>query len=74
MILEIFKNSKYDFRMFKFQELFARCKWAIICMTFEQSCGLWYKYFKELVATSKKKFYEKNQNVQKGHICGWVLC
>jgi hypothetical protein len=30
MILEILKNSKYNFRMFKFQESFAICKWVII--------------------------------------------
>ncbi len=38
--LKIFGNSKYYFRMFKFKELFARCKWVIMCMTYEQNCGL----------------------------------
>jgi hypothetical protein len=37
------KNSKYNFKMFKFQESFARCKWVIMCMTYEQSCDLWLK-------------------------------
>jgi len=40
VVLEIFKNSKYNFRMFKFQKSFVRCKWVIMCMTFEQSRGL----------------------------------
>jgi hypothetical protein len=40
MVLEMFRNSKYNFKMFKFQDSFAKCKWAIICMTYEQSCGL----------------------------------
>jgi len=43
MVLEIFRNSKYNFKMFKFQKSFAKCKWDIKCMTYEQSCGLWYK-------------------------------
>ncbi len=38
LIFEIFKNSKYNFRMFKFQESFAKCKWEIMCMKNEQSC------------------------------------
>ncbi len=40
VVLEIFKNSKYDFKMFKFQESLARCKWVIMCMTYEQICDL----------------------------------
>jgi hypothetical protein len=40
VVIEIFRNSKYNFRMFKFQESFARCKWAIMCMEYEQSCGM----------------------------------
>jgi hypothetical protein len=40
VVLEIFLNSKHNFRMFKFEESFAICKWVIICMTYEQSCGL----------------------------------
>jgi hypothetical protein len=40
VILENFKNLRYNFRNFKFQESFARCKWVIICMTYEQSFGL----------------------------------
>jgi len=45
VVLEIFRNSKYNFKMFKFQESFVRCKWVIMYMTFEQSCGLQYKFF-----------------------------
>ncbi len=37
---EIFKNSKYNFRMFKFQKSFVKCKWFIMCVTYEQNCGL----------------------------------
>jgi hypothetical protein len=37
---EIFRNSKYNFIMFKFQESFVRCKWVIMCMTYEHNCGL----------------------------------
>jgi hypothetical protein len=40
VILEKKFNSKYNFKMFKFQESFVKCKWVIMCMTFEQSCGL----------------------------------
>jgi hypothetical protein len=40
VVLEILKSSKYNFRMFKFQESFARCKWVIMCMKFEQGCRL----------------------------------
>ncbi len=43
VVLEIFRISKYNFKMFKFQEPFARCKWVIMYMTYEQSCGLQYK-------------------------------
>jgi len=43
MILEIFWNSKYDFKMFKLQEPFVKCKWVIMCVAFEQNCDLWYK-------------------------------
>jgi hypothetical protein len=39
-IFEICRNSKYNFRMFKFQKSFVECKWVIMCMTYEQSCGL----------------------------------
>jgi len=34
VIFEIFGNSKYNFRMFKFQKSLARCKWVIMCMTY----------------------------------------
>jgi hypothetical protein len=40
VVIEIFINSKYYFKTFKFQESFARCKWFIMCMTYEQSFGL----------------------------------
>jgi hypothetical protein len=40
VVLERFKNSKYHFRNFKLQESFTRCKWVIMCMTYEQSFGL----------------------------------
>jgi hypothetical protein len=39
VVLEMFKNKKYNFRMFKLQKSFARCKWCIMCMTYEQNCG-----------------------------------
>jgi hypothetical protein len=32
--------------MFKFQESFAKCKWVIMCMAYEQNCVLWYKKLK----------------------------
>jgi hypothetical protein len=35
-----FKNSKYNFKTFKFQESFVKCKLVIMCMTYEQSCDL----------------------------------
>ncbi len=38
-MLENFKNSKYHFRNFKFQESFATCKWVLICMTYKRSFG-----------------------------------
>ncbi len=38
--LEFFKNSKYNFQMFKFQESFVRYKWVVMCMTYEKNCGL----------------------------------
>jgi len=37
VVYEIFRNSKHNFKMFKFQESFARCKWVIMCMTYEQN-------------------------------------
>jgi hypothetical protein len=40
VILEILKISKYNFKMFKFQKSFVGCKWVVMCMTYEQSCGL----------------------------------
>jgi hypothetical protein len=40
VVLEIFRNLKYNFRMFKFQKSFASCKWVIMYMTYEQSYGL----------------------------------
>ncbi len=46
VVFENFKNSKYNFKRFKFQESFARCKWVIMCMTYEQSCGLRYRKLK----------------------------
>jgi len=36
VVVEIFRNSKYNFRMFKFQKSFARCKWVIMCMKYEK--------------------------------------
>jgi hypothetical protein len=35
VVLEILKNSKYNFRMFKFQDSFARCKRVIINVFFQ---------------------------------------
>jgi len=46
VVLEIFRNSKYDFKIFKFEKSFVRCKWVIMCITYEQSFGLWYKKLK----------------------------
>jgi hypothetical protein len=46
LIFQNFKFPKYNFKMFKFQESFAKCKWVIMCMTYEQNCGLRYKKFK----------------------------
>ncbi len=40
MVLEILKNSKYNLKIFKLQKSFVRCKWVIMCMTYEQNCGL----------------------------------
>jgi hypothetical protein len=40
VVVEIFRILKYNFKMFKFQESFAACKWVIMCMAYEQSCGL----------------------------------
>jgi len=40
VVLEIFQNSKYNFRMFKFQNSFARFKWVIMCMKYEKNYGL----------------------------------
>jgi hypothetical protein len=40
LVLEIFRNLKCNFKMFKFQKLFASCKWVIMYMTYEQSYGL----------------------------------
>ncbi len=40
MVLEIFRNSKYNFRISKFQKSFAKCKWVIMYITYEQSFGL----------------------------------
>ncbi len=36
MVLEIFRNSKYNFKMFKFEKSFARCKWVIMCDIFNK--------------------------------------
>jgi hypothetical protein len=43
LIFEIFRKSQYKFKMFKFQKSNSRCKWVIMCMTYEPSRGLWYK-------------------------------
>jgi hypothetical protein len=40
VIFEIFRNSKYHFRIFKFQDSFATCEWVIMCMTYEMFFGL----------------------------------
>jgi len=40
VVLEIFRISKYNFKMFKFQDSFVTCKWVIMCMAYEQSYGL----------------------------------
>jgi hypothetical protein len=37
VVFEIFRNSKYNFRTFKLQKSFIRCKWVIMCMAYEQS-------------------------------------
>ncbi len=39
IVFKFFRNSKYNFRMFKFKKSFIRCKWVIMCTTYEQSCG-----------------------------------
>jgi hypothetical protein len=36
VVHEVFTNLKY----IKIQESFAKYKWAIMCMTYEQKCGL----------------------------------
>jgi hypothetical protein len=46
MVLKFFRNSKYNFQNFKFQESFAICKWVIMRMTYEKNCGLLYKKLK----------------------------
>jgi hypothetical protein len=40
VVLEILRNSKYNFQMFKFQNSFVRYKWVVMCMTYEKNCGL----------------------------------
>jgi hypothetical protein len=40
VVLKNFRISKYNFKMFRFQESFAKYKWVIMCMTHEQSCGV----------------------------------
>jgi hypothetical protein len=37
VVFENFKNSKNHFKILKFQKSFARYKWVIMCMTYEQS-------------------------------------
>jgi hypothetical protein len=51
VVLEIFRNSKYNFKNFKFQKSFARCKWVIMCITYAQSFRLQYKklYFRIII-------------------------
>jgi hypothetical protein len=39
VVPEVFTNSKY-IKIFKIQESFTKYKWAIMCMTYEQKCGL----------------------------------
>jgi hypothetical protein len=36
MVLEIFRNSKINFKMSKFEKSFARCKWVIMCDIFNK--------------------------------------
>jgi len=43
VILEKFKNSKYHFKIFELRKSFGKCLWVIMCMTYEQSFGLWVK-------------------------------
>jgi hypothetical protein len=40
VVLESFRNSKYNLKMFKCQRSFTTCKWVMMSMTFEQSSGL----------------------------------
>jgi len=40
VVLEVFRNSKYNFQIFKFQKSFAKCKWVIMCITYEKIFGL----------------------------------
>jgi hypothetical protein len=37
MVLEMFIISKYNFKMSKLQDSFAKCKWVIMCM--ENTCN-----------------------------------
>jgi hypothetical protein len=46
VVAEFFRNLEYNFRIFKFQESFAKYKWVIMCMKYEKHCGLWYKKLK----------------------------
>jgi hypothetical protein len=40
VVIQNFKNSKYNSKMFKFQKSVTKCKWVIMCMTYEQNFGL----------------------------------
>jgi hypothetical protein len=40
VVPKVFTNSKYNFKNFKIQESFAKYKWVIMCMTYEQKRGL----------------------------------
>jgi hypothetical protein len=40
MVLEIFRNSKYNFKIFKFQESIVKCKWVIMWMTYRTNFWL----------------------------------
>ncbi len=46
VVAEVFRNSKYNFRNFKFQESIAKYKWVIMCMKYEKKIGLWFKKLK----------------------------
>jgi len=40
VVFKNFKNSTYNFRNFRFQYSFSKCKWGIMCMTYEKYFGL----------------------------------